>query len=210
MKKRTVALLLALVLVFGVAVGGTIAWLTSSASVTNTFTTGDVDITLDETDTDNSTEGENDRDTENSYKLMPGGEYDKDPQVHVTAGSEDCYVYVTVSNDIADYEANTTEKPSILTQMAANDWIVLRDSENNPVKLGDDIVYVYAPEGTPAIVEAGTNLNVFEKLYIAGDAALENLSTKDIVVNAYAIQSENMGGSALTAWTNGSSEWGGN
>ena len=48
MKKRTVALVLAIVLVFAVAVGGTVAYLTSTANVKNTFTVGSVNIKLDE------------------------------------------------------------------------------------------------------------------------------------------------------------------
>ncbi len=84
MKKKTVALLLALVLTFGVAVGGTIAWLTDTTDeVKNTFTTSDVDIDLTE--------------TEREYQMIPGYTIDKDPKVTVEAGSEQCYVFVKVT-----------------------------------------------------------------------------------------------------------------
>ncbi|MBQ8648189.1 MAG: hypothetical protein IJ484_08615, partial [Oscillospiraceae bacterium] len=44
------ALLLALVLMIGCAIGGTLAWLIADTGpVTNTFTYGNIDLTLDET-----------------------------------------------------------------------------------------------------------------------------------------------------------------
>ncbi len=74
MKKTSKALLLSLcaVLLVTASVLGTMAYLTSQDQVVNTFTVGNVAITLDEKDVDNSTPGENDRDKANAYKLMPG------------------------------------------------------------------------------------------------------------------------------------------
>ena len=99
MKKRTVALVLAIVLVFAVAVGGTVAYLTSTASVENTFTVGSVKINLDEakvTPDGAPVEGA-DRVMANDYKLMPGHTYTKDPTVTVLEGSEDSYVRMKVT-----------------------------------------------------------------------------------------------------------------
>lgn len=110
MKKTKKALLLSLcaVMLVTASVLGTMAYLTSTDEVVNTFTVGNVAITLDETDVDNSTPGENDRDQANEYKLMPGKEYVKDPIVHVDADSEDCYLFVKVANGIADIEDTKT------------------------------------------------------------------------------------------------------
>lgn len=84
MKKRSLALLLALVLAIGVAAGGTIAWLVATTeSVVNTFTYGDINITLAET-------------TGDSYKIIPGVNITKDPKVTVKAGSEACWLFVKV------------------------------------------------------------------------------------------------------------------
>lgn len=96
MKKRTIAVLMSVVMLMGVTIGGTIAWLTSKSDpVTNTFTVGDINIILDEKDVDDSTE-DKDRDLDNEYKMVPGVEYEKDPKVTVLANSEPCYVYVKV------------------------------------------------------------------------------------------------------------------
>lgn len=95
MKKKSIALLLALVLVFGVAVGGTIAWLTAKTDpVVNTFTTSGIDITLTETPNYDSNNDEvNDK---WQVQMIPGWSYTKDPKVTVLADSEDCFLFVKV------------------------------------------------------------------------------------------------------------------
>lgn len=99
MKKRTVALVLAIVLVFAVAVGGTVAYLTSTANVKNTFTVGSVNIKLDEAKVtpDGKAVTPAERVTANDYKLMPGHTYTKDPTVTVLKGSEKSYVRMKVT-----------------------------------------------------------------------------------------------------------------
>lgn len=96
MKTKSKALLLTLcaVLLVAASVLGTMAYLTSTDTVTNTFTVGKVEIKLDETDVANPTGA---RVTANSYKLMPGTTYTKDPTVTVKAGSEESYVRMKVT-----------------------------------------------------------------------------------------------------------------
>lgn len=81
---RTFIAMLALVLVIGCAVGGTVAWLVSSTDpVVNTFTYGDINIRLEET-------------TGTSYKIIPGVDIGKDPKVTVKKDSEACWLFVKV------------------------------------------------------------------------------------------------------------------
>lgn len=96
MKTKSKALLLTLcaVLLVAASVLGTMAYLTSTDTVTNTFTVGKVEIKLDETDVTNPTGS---RVQANSYKLMPGTTYTKDPTVTVKAGSEASYVRMKVT-----------------------------------------------------------------------------------------------------------------
>lgn len=101
MKTKSKALLLTLcaVLLVAASVLGTMAYLTSTAKVENTFTIGKVEIKLDEakvTADGMPVEGAA-RVTENSYKLMPGTTYTKDPTVTVLKGSEDSYVRMKVT-----------------------------------------------------------------------------------------------------------------
>ena len=96
MKTKSKALLLTLcaVLLIAASVLGTMAYLTSTDTVTNTFIVGKVEIKLDETDITNPT---GPRVQANSYKLMPGTTYTKDPTVTVKAGSEESYVRMKVT-----------------------------------------------------------------------------------------------------------------
>ena len=84
---KTFAILLAVMLVIGCMAGGTIAWLFSTSNeVENTFTYGDVNITLTET-------------TGANYTIVPGVDITKDPKVTVDANSVDCYLFVKVTKD---------------------------------------------------------------------------------------------------------------
>lgn len=182
MKKRNkiLGLMVGAVALVGVSVMGTMAYLTSRDQVVNTFTVGNVAITLDETDVDNSTANAN-RDQANSYKLMPGHNYTKDPIVHVASDSEDCYLFVKVVNEIADIEADT----KVAAQMAAKGWVVV-DAENG--------IYVYTTDKTnPAVVPGGTDVEVFDEFTISGtvnNTTLADYNNKTITVTAYAIQAD--------------------
>lgn len=106
-KSKALLLILCAVLLVAASVLGTMAYLTSSAEVKNTFTIGKVEIKLDETDVTNPT---GPRVTANSYKLMPGTTYTKDPTVTVKAGSEESYVRMKVTfNNAAEIIALCTD-----------------------------------------------------------------------------------------------------
>lgn len=110
MKKTTKTLLavLGVVLLMTAAVMGTVAYLTDTQEVVNTFTVGDVDIKLDETDV--TPDGEPiegaDRVPGNEYHLIPGKSYVKDPTITVIAGSEESYIRMKVTiNCISELQA---------------------------------------------------------------------------------------------------------
>lgn len=187
MKTRNKALLtmVCAVLLVVASVLGTMAYLTSTAEVENTFTVGSVTISMDETDVDNSTDGK-DRDTENNYHLLPGHEYTKDPIIHVASTSEECYLFVTVSNEIAAIEA--TGDTSVASQMEAKGWKTVEGQTNL-------YVYIGTAEGAsaPLAVKADDNIPVFEKIVISGsvnNTTLARYENKTITVNAYAVQKD--------------------
>lgn len=187
MKKTSKALLLSLcaVVLVTASVLGTMAYLTSTDEVVNTFTVGNVAITLDETDVDNSTPGEDDRDKANAYKLLPGHEYVKDPIVHVGADSEDCYLFVKVENEIADIE---DASKSVESQMIKAGWTVV-DADNG--------IYVYGTTAAPSVVNGGANVPVFENFTVSGtvdNTTLADYANKTITVTAYAIQADGFTG----------------
>lgn len=92
-KKRFVAILLCVTLVALAAIGATFAYLTDTKSVNNTFTMGNVKITLDETNVNDPT---GDRVTSNAYNVYPGAVVTKDPIVHNVGGNA-AYIRATVN-----------------------------------------------------------------------------------------------------------------
>lgn len=101
MTKKTILTILSFVMVAMISVMGTLAYLTDSESVTNTFTIGQVDIVLDEAkvDKDGKVVG-SERVDKNEYHLIPGKTYTKDPTITVQTNSEESYIrmIMTVHN----------------------------------------------------------------------------------------------------------------
>lgn len=183
--KKVLVLSLCAVMLVTASVLGTMAYLTSTDEVVNTFTVGNVAITLDETDVDNSTPGDNDRDKANAYKLIPGHEYGKDPIVHVDTNSEDCVLFVKVANEITAIE---DADKSVASQMAANGWEVV-DANNG--------IYVYGSASAPTVVSGGSDAAVFETFTVAGtvdNTTLASYANKTITVTAYAVQADGFSG----------------
>lgn len=196
MKKTKVLLTLACaVLLVAASVMGTLAYLTAQDTVVNCFSVGSVSLSLDEQDVDDSTANA-ERDKANTYHLMPGHEYTKDPTVHVKAASEDSWIFVKVENGIAAYEAATSNEKNgyktIADQITAKGW----------TKLGD-VANVYYKEYTKN--GSGADLVVFEKFKIADNAnnvnGWANINTENTKINviAYAVQKDGFN-TASAAW----------
>ena len=219
MRTKTKALVLSLcaVLLVVTTVFVTMAFLTSQDSVQNTFTVGEVTISLDELDVDNDSNTEDNktytvgeenivRDKANKYHLLPSETYEKDPTVHVATNSEDCFVYVKVTNGIAGAEAQTgiyngDEYKSISDQIENLGWakLVVNDKEV------DGVYYK-----TVAKEDANRDLVVFNEFKIKDEITNAELATyvteeenatKIIEVIAYAVQCAGFD-DAADAWSN--------
>ena len=184
----------ALLLVVG-SIAGTIAYLTSTATVTNTFTVGNVTITLNESPV--GTDGKKttgNRVEENNYHIVPDGEYDKDPLITLAANSDSCYLFVKVENGLVSVEESDGET-TIAEQLAANGWAKLDGVTN---------VYVYTKDGNSVVAksDAAQEFPVFEKVIIddaATNEALQDLDPNTVKVTAYAVQSAGFA-NAKEAW----------
>lgn len=184
MKTRTkvLVLMLAAVLLVTATVFTTLAFLQSSDQVTNTFTVGKVGITLDEAKVDEMGDAVADaaRVKANTYKLIPGHSYTKDPTVHVASDSEDCYVYVKIDNGISAIEGAN----KIADQMKTG-WTCI-DTANN--------IWAYND-----VCEKGDDVVVFSSFEISETADVASYSGKTITVVAYAVQADGFD-SASAAW----------
>lgn len=196
MKTKSKALLMTLcaVLLVAASVLGTMAYLTSQDSVKNTFSIGKIAITLDEAqvDADGKAQTNVARVKENSYKLMPGHEYDKDPTVHVTANSENAYIFVKVENGIAAIEADGNKIADQI--VTTNGWKQLTDAEGAPV------ANVYYQEYTKQT--AAKDFVVFKSFKVADtvtDTDLAKYEKANITITAYAVQQDGFA-NAKAAW----------
>lgn len=170
MKKKTLALVLALTLLVAGVVGGTLAWLTATTSeVTNTFTVGDINIDLTETTTD--------------YKMVPGNTIEKDPKVTVKANSEACWLFVEVTES-----ANLKD---FITYAIATGWTELEAGvyyREVPASDADQTFSVLAGD-------AVTVKDTVTKAMLTAD----NFTNPTLTFKAYAIQKEHFT-TAAAAW----------
>lgn len=179
MKKKGLAMVLALVLLAVCAVSGTLAWLTAkSDTVTNTFTTSDIKVELTETN--------------ETYKMVPGYDIHKDPKAKVLAGSEECYLFVKLDK--------SQNFDTFLTYEMAEGWTLV-PSETN--------VYfrkvLTADIGTAYSVLANDQVTVKGEVTKAMMDGLTTETLPKLTVTAYASQLYKSAGvefTAAEAWAN--------
>lgn len=177
-KRRTVSsrafvVLLALVLILGVAAGSTVAWLVAKTDpVVNTFTYGDINITLTETKPANQ-----------QAKIIPGVDIEKDPKVTVKAGSEACWLFVTIEEE-GDFVANK------VTYGIADGWTKLEDG-------------VYYREVDAATADTSFDVLAGNKVTVSQDlskAEVNGIITQPkLTFTAYAVQKDGID-TAADAW----------
>ena len=188
MKKKSLALVLALAMIVVCVVGGTLAWLiATTGSVTNTFTYGDIDIKLEETDATVSADGS----ATKEFKMIPGYTIAKDPKVTVLADSEKCYLFVKV-----DKSANFD---SFMTYAMADGW-TQGDGTDIPSN-----VYYREVDTAAANQEFGVLKN--NQVTVSGDVTktmlnalnVEGATQPTLTFTAYACQYNNSNGTHFTA-----------
>jgi len=181
MKKKFMLMVSALVLVAAMAIGGTLAYLTAQTeAITNTFTVGNITMDLDEK---NATDPNGDRVKANTYKIYPGVTVDKDPTVHVNKGSEPCWVYVCIDNQV-----NGAVAEAAAYNIDTGKWTFV-------VTEGTKTLYKYN-----TVVDASAqkqDLTVFTQVTFSGEKlTADNVNMvqgKTITVDAYAHQSVGIG-----------------
>lgn len=214
MKKNKILVTLACAaLLVAASVAGTLAYLTSTDNVNNTFTVGHVQITLDEakvgTDGKALTGNNARRVKTNSYNLIPGHVYDKDPTVTVKANSEEAYIKMVVTVNKASQlkkiltdHSITSLSPTIIGGYDKTKWVLKSTAENSTA---NTITYTFYYKST---VDAGTSDVVLEDLFTTisvpsalTNSEMETLEGLTITVNAYAMQKDGFATADL-AWAN--------
>ncbi len=210
--RRTLAMVLAIVLSMGLTVYGSVAYLSDTEKVVNTFTVGKVDITLDETKVDpegNPIAGE-DRVESNEYHLLPGHSYVKDPTVTVKAGSEESYVRMIVTlNKLSEITAIAAlGGEDFLPENFVTGWNrdIWEPYATTKDETANTVTYEFRYHQTVNAKDATEDM-VLEPLFrtieipgsITGDE-LATLADLEVVVNGHAIQTYSFA-NADEAWT---------
>lgn len=172
---KTFALVVVMMLVIGCTIGGTIAWLTAKTDpVVNTFTVGDINITLAETTT--------------NFKMVPGNTISKDPKVTVLKDSEACWLFVEIEK--------SANLDSFITYSIADGWTALSGA--------DGVYYreVNATtQDTGFDVLASNQVTVKDTVTKAmmNDLQKDDATQPTLTFTAYAVQKDNIA-DAATAW----------
>ena len=211
LKKLLLAVCCAALLVC-VSIGATVAYLTSTKTVKNTFTVGNVQIKLDEEDI---TKSDGSRTEEgNVYKIFPGRSYKKDPTVTVKAGSEESYVRMKVEvENIDQLKAVFTdasyyaEDGTFLLQNLVKGWEPTNWISYGYTQSADGKTGTYEFRYKDTVKNDKTNDQKLEPLFttivIPGDVdndGLKKLGNVEINITAEAIQKEGFD-TATAAWT---------
>lgn len=179
---KIAALIAAIVLVIGCTAGGTVAWLVSKpAAITNVFTVGNINATLTETAKTETTE----------FKIVPGVDIFKNPVATVKAKSEDCYLFVQLTEKNWPTFTETDKTTRKVEYKIADGWTKLKDGvyyREVPKSDTEDQSYPVLQDNKVTVSNTLTKENADA---ITGDPKL--------TVAVYAVQKEGMG-SAADAW----------
>lgn len=197
MKKAKVLLIsLCATLLVTATVVGTLAYLTSRDSVVNTFTVGNVKLTLDEADVtaDGKVIPGAPRVKTNEYHLIPGMTYTKDPTVTVKKGSEESYVRMLVTINCYDALCEIYGDPFLPQNFVSgwdnNIWETTRIIKEDAAT--DSATYEFRYKTTVAAPDKDEVLEpLFETMTVAEATTgeqLAKLADLEITVIGHAIQ----------------------
>ena len=196
MKKKIYIIIVSILSICSFLVGTSVAWLSSTTdTVVNTFTYGDINIKIEETDTQDNDNNE----FTNTYKMLPGNKITKDPKITVLANSEDSYLFVEIkeSENFKDF----------MKYELVEGWTLVEGTENVYVKevtkSGKDQEFFVLKDNTVTVLESVTKamLNDLDKdgqtnyptLSFTAYAVQRdsNIEAIDTAVEAWAIVSSN-------------------
>ena len=207
MTKKALTILLAISLVALLAAGGAIAYLTSTDTVKNTFTVGNVKIVLDEAEVTKGNDGAwtagTDRVKANNYgTVYPGAELPKDPTVHNT-GANAAYIRAEVNvsnamNIFGDLYPNAPTYPQAgykdmllkIVDALGSGWSIVGVTAGDTFTIGQfDAKFILKYDAALASGESTTPM--FTKVIVPTEMQSgRDYLFKEITVTAQAIQAD--------------------
>lgn len=197
---KALMLVAAFVLVVGISVTGTLAWLTAKTpEVKNTFTSANLvsSITLLESVATEQADGTYQLGTEKTansqtYNVLPGVDLPKDPTITITDLEEYAYLYINVDDQLAsklDWELDT-------------DWTAVGDAYPG-------VYYYTGSSAVNGVLQGNTEKPDFSigiikdnQVQVADDYAAEDGKANTLSFTAYLVQATGNGENAVEAWAN--------
>lgn len=206
-KTKAFGLMMVAVLLVIATIFATMAYLTADDQVVNTFTVGDVKIKLDEAkaNTDGTLVEGADRVQANSYKLLPGHTYAKDPMVTVIGDSEESYIRMTLTLSKSEeldkiFAPDGASMLEIFNGYDSANWTYKGNVED---AAANTRTYEFWYKNTVSAAGGDVALDaLFDSITVPGEitnAQLATINDMTITVNAYAIQADGFE-SAEEAW----------
>ena len=210
-KKKTI--LAALVLLLVVAVGGAIAYFTDTDTKTNTFTIGNVDISLTEDGWDALADANKNGIPDVAEDMMPGESVKKDPTINNLSTKNPAYVFAKVEVPCTTIVAPATTSEELFTYTTNAGWTELSSAVACTSGGTATHVYYYGTGGTLTALAKAANAStptptsnpVFSSVTLRstlkGNEGLTG--NKNIVVTGYGIQTEGLTSTApADVWGN--------
>ena len=206
-KTKAFGLMMVAVLLVIATIFATMAYLTAEDKVVNTFTVGDVKIKLDEAkaNTDGTPVAGAERVQANSYKLLPGHTYAKDPMVTVIGDSEESYIRMTLTLSKSDkldaiFAPDGANMLEIFNGYDSANWTYKGNVED---AAANTRTYEFWYKDTVSAAGGDVALDaLFDSITVPGEitnAQLATINDMTITVNAYAIQADGFE-NAEAAW----------
>lgn len=184
MKKKIMAAALAICMMATLVAGMSLAYFTDTDSKTNTFTVGNVDITL----TEPSWLGDT---SEDAVRLIPGKTIAKDPTITVAQGSQTAYTFMKVelSADFLELITDWATAQQVTDPKAViGAWFTSATSPKI-MAMGSDYVIL----GVLSPKAAGDSVTYFDEVKVPATVTQEMIKADGdytIEITAYAIQAE--------------------
>ncbi len=205
-KKKTI--IAAIVLLLVAVVGGAIAYFTDTDTKTNTFTIGNVDITLTEPSWD-TTDSNNNNVPDAAENVSPGQTIAKDPTINNVSTTNPAYVFAKVEVPCS----SDTTPIELFTYTTNTGWTELTNASDPtlPVACTNGTathVYYYGTGGTLSSLAAGasTSTAVFSNIALSTGVTGTTsglTGNKSVVVTGYGIQTQGLASTTpIDVWKN--------
>ena len=192
-KKKTILVAAVLLLIF--LIGGLYAYFTDTKTVTNTFTIGNVAITLTEPHWSTIDVNENNI-PDAAEKKAPGETIVKDPTITNT-GSNDAFIFAKVESACTTNTSSTNATPKeIFTYTINSGWILMTDGSCDSQTHTVSRVYAYGSSSAMTRVETDDAIVLFNNIQVSTSLTGEETGVtgnKSVLVTAYAIQADGLG-----------------